>query len=165
MAIVRSLTLTITLCLAWLTATGAAQDTSLFIAARTASPQEIQATINAGFEVNAQDQYGQTPLMYAAAGNTDPDAVSVLVNAGANVNTSTPAGWTALMFAARDNPNRAVAARLFELGADLDARNNEGMRAEDYAVARSNFNASAVSTVTTANTGMPNTNAGMNAMV
>lgn len=161
MAIVRSLTLTITLCLAWLTATGAAQDTSLFIAARTASPQEIQATINTGFNVNAQDQYGQTPLMYAAASNTNPDAVSVLVNAGANVNASTPAGWTALMFAARDNPNRAVAARLFELGADLDARNNEGMQAEDYAVARSSFNASAVSTVTTANTGMSNTNTGM----
>ncbi len=161
MAIVRSLTLTITLCLAWLTATGAAQDTSLFIAARTASPQEIQATINAGFNVNAQDQYGQTPLMYAAAGNTNPDAVSLLVNAGANVNASTPAGWTALMFAARDNPNRAVAARLFELGADLDARNNEGMRAEDYAVARSSFNASAATTTTTANTGMPNMNTGM----
>lgn len=161
MAIVRSFTLTITLCLAWLTATGAAQDTSLFIAARTASPQEIQATINAGFNVNAQDQYGQTPLMYAAAGNTNPDAVSVLVNAGANVNASTPAGWTALMFAARDNPNRAVAARLFELGADLDARNNEGMRAEDYAVARSSFNASAATTTTTANTGMPNMNTGM----
>jgi len=171
MAIVRSFTLTITLCLAWLTATAAAQDTSLFIAARTGTPQEIQATINTGFDVGAQDQYGQTPLMYAAAANTNPDAVSVLVNAGANVNASTPTGWTALMFAARDNPNRAVAARLFELGADLDARNNEGMRAEEYAVARGNFNASAVSTAaatamttnvganTRANMG---TNAGMN---
>lgn len=163
MAIVRSLTLTITLCLAWLTATAVAQDTSLFVAARSGTPQQIQATIGAGFDVSARDQYGQTPLMYAAASNTDPNAVSVLVNAGANVNASTPAGWTALMFAARDNPNRAVAARLFELGADLDARNNEGMRAEDYAVNRSSFNASnATSGMNTVSTANSNMNPGMN---
>ena len=83
-------------------------------------------------DVNAADAYGQTLLMYAAD-NEDPEVISLLVEAGAALDATSLAGWTALMYAVRDNPNPEVALRLLELGADPNVRNEEELRAVDYA--------------------------------
>lgn len=47
-------------------------------------PQHLQAVLEAGFDVNAKDWNGRTPLMYAAAAGMNDIAVS-LVRAGADI--------------------------------------------------------------------------------
>ena len=105
----------------------------LFTTARDGSLEQVSALLTQGFDVNATDEYGQTPLMYAATGNEDPGVITVLVDVGADVDAQTLAGWTALMYAVRDNANPDVADRLLDLGADVDLQNSDQLKALDYA--------------------------------
>lgn len=56
---------------------------------------------DAGADVNAQDNYGQTVLMWAVWGGSD-ECLRHLIAAGADVNAQDNDGRTALMFAAWD---------------------------------------------------------------
>jgi murein DD-endopeptidase MepM/ murein hydrolase activator NlpD len=112
------------------------QDTNLFNLVKTDDVASVQAAISSGANVNAQDQYGQTPLMYAASSSTNPDILDALLKAGATLNAQTSTGWTALMYAARDTKNLETALLLMNAGADPSLKNSDGQSAAD--LARSN---------------------------
>jgi murein DD-endopeptidase MepM/ murein hydrolase activator NlpD len=112
------------------------QDTNLFNLVKTNDVANVQAALTAGANVNAQDEYGQTPLMYAASSSTTPDILDALVKAGANINAQTGAGWTALMYAARDSGTLDTLLWLMNAAADPSLKNSEGQSAAD--LARSN---------------------------
>lgn len=105
----------------------------ILITARDGTVEEVRLAIASGADVNAVDEYGQTPLMYAATANQDPEVFKVLVEAGADPNELTEAGWTALMYAARTNLSPDVIIGLLELGAKAGMRNSERLTALDYA--------------------------------
>ena len=86
-----------------LTASTYGQTSSFFELVKTGTSQSVQAAIKQGAEVNAQDNYGRTPLMHAATFSRNPEVITVLVKAGANVNARDNYGWTALMLAASGN--------------------------------------------------------------
>ncbi len=112
------------------------QDTNLFNLVKTDDLVNVQAAITAGANVNAQDEFGQTPLMYAASSSPSPDILAELLKAGATINTQTSTGWTALMYAARDTKNLETALLLMNAGADPTLKNSDGQSAAD--LARSN---------------------------
>lgn len=112
------------------------QDTNLFNLVKTDDLASVQAAITAGANVNATDEYGQTPLMYAASSSKNPDVLAELLKAGANLNAQTTSGWTALMYAARDTKNLETALLLMNAGADPSLKNSDGQSAAD--LARSN---------------------------
>ena len=74
----------------------ASGDAELLKAARGGDTAAARALINAGANVNAQDDDGMTALMWTAFwGHTD--AVRLLLNAGANANMQDNRGETALI--------------------------------------------------------------------
>ena len=82
--------------------TASAPTRDLFALAKTDDTAAVAEKIAAGADLNARDEYGQTPLMYAASEGDSPAVLDALLKAGADVNAQTDAGWTALMYAARD---------------------------------------------------------------
>jgi predicted component of type VI protein secretion system len=111
----------------------------------TGTPERIQAAIDAGADVNAQDEYCGAALTNAAASNENPEVISVLVKAGADVNAKGAVpillkaglvadakddfGVTALMYAGSPE----VVSLLLEAGADVNAKDDFGMTALMYA--------------------------------
>lgn len=87
----------------------------------------------AGADLNARDQYGQTPLMYAASEGDSADVLDALLKAGADVNAQTDAGWTALMYAVRDAEDLALPLHLLNAAGDPTLRNSDGQSAADLA--------------------------------
>ena len=62
------------------------------------TPQEVQAALTGGMDVNTRDQYGNyTALMMAAAKNKNSEVISILVKAGAEVDARSKDGNTVLM--------------------------------------------------------------------
>lgn len=96
-------------------------------------PAVIAPMVRAGADVNARDQYGNTPLMRAANANRNPAVITALVNAGAVVNATNNHGETALMMAAHMNPNPAVIAALLDAGADATVKDSHGNSVLDAA--------------------------------
>ena len=78
--------------------------------------------IDAGVEVNAKDNRGNTPLYHAAVNNA---AAVAKVRAGAEVNAKHNGGWTPLHGAAAMNA-AAIAKLLIANGAEVKAKNNNG---------------------------------------
>jgi len=92
---------------------------------RTGTPQQIQAAIDQGEDVNAHDKLlGWTALIYAAAYNPNPEVITVLLKAGADIKARNKDGETALMLAAQYNQNPEVITTLLRAGADLEARDS-----------------------------------------
>lgn len=106
---------------------------NILIAASNGTAQDINAFVAQGADVNAQDEFGQTPLIYAV-NNTSEPTLQALLAAGADVNITTGAGWTVLMYAVRDGTEAMVRA-LLEAGADRNVVNNTGQTALDIAQA------------------------------
>jgi uncharacterized protein len=113
-----------------MTALGYAQATDFFALVKSGSPQDVQAAIDNGANVNARDKYGATPLMAVVE---DPlvnlEVMSVLLKAGAEVETRDSNGLTALMRGARSNIANAHIDRLLKAGADIEAKDNNGVTA------------------------------------
>ena len=111
--------------------------------ARTATLEDWAACLGEGADVNARDDYGNTPLLFATlveAGGTDgtpvsegPEVVALLLEAGAEVNARNGFGVTPLFNAVGGRQGYNVPAEalrtevppivslLLEAGADVDA--------------------------------------------
>ena len=116
-----------------LAASAYAQTTDFFELAKTGTPQDVQAAISKGADVNAQGDAGLTALMFAAGNNQNPKVITTLLKAGAAVNAQNIYGATALMLAAEYNKNSKVITTLLRAGADMRRKDNEGKTAFDYA--------------------------------
>jgi ankyrin repeat protein len=110
-----------------------AQTTDLFELAGTGTPQDVQAVIASGADVNAQDRSGWTALMYAAARNPDPEVTAVLLGAGADVKARNKNGMTALLAASVTNPAPGVIGAIVRAGADVNAQDKDGASALMFA--------------------------------
>jgi ankyrin repeat protein len=97
---------------------------------------EIRRLLEAGADIEAENEAGLTPLIVAANAGR-PDVVSLLIENGVAVDACTKDGFTALMVAAA--MGHAEVARLLLLtGADADLQNVYGWTALMNAVWRGN---------------------------
>ena len=89
------------------------------------TPNELQAMINSGANVNAKGYNGATPL-HAAAGVGNAEVIPVLVQAGADVNAKVNnTGSTPLYFAAQFGRVEVIPA-LVKAGANVNAKADKG---------------------------------------
>ena len=110
-----------------------AQTTDFFALVKTGMPQDVQAAIDKGADVNARDTTRDfTPLMYAASFNPNPDVITVLLKAGADIKARSNSGTTALMAAAGDQSPEVITV-LLKAGSDINAHNGAGATALMYA--------------------------------
>ena len=87
--------------------------------------------IQAGVDVDIQNERGMTPLMLASeAGHVD--LVVKLIEAGANMNILSNTGDTSLIHATKENKINCV-QKLMELGANVNIRGGNGQTALMYA--------------------------------
>lgn len=91
--------------------------TPLHYAAANGSVEALRKILAAGAEVNAQNDFGATPLMWAV---TEPEKVRLLVAAGADVNIKSKMGRTALYLAAASDGSSTTVRFLLEHGAKLE---------------------------------------------
>ncbi|MDE0528506.1 MAG: ankyrin repeat domain-containing protein [Truepera sp.] len=95
-----------------------------------ATLEEVRGCLEAGAEVNAQDEHGHTPLHGAAEYSDNPAIVALLLEAGAEVNAQDEEGITPLYTAVWESwwqqqqgrhSNPEIVALLLEAGADPNA--------------------------------------------
>ena len=145
----------------------ACQKEALASAARgsVGTRDKLKMLLDGGLDVNARDADGNTALVEiakfaahvpspgsleadVAPGVADPmfrrmqdgiysSVVHVLLQAGADVNAQCSMGYTALMWSARWG-TVGIARELLAGGADVHARNKEGLKATDIALAAGN---------------------------
>ena len=114
--------------------TASDQTTDFYNLLQTGTPEQVQKEVDAGADVNAQENtLGFTPLMWAAGLNPNPEVITVLLKAGAHINARAAGGMTPLMSAAARNKNPEVIAALLDAGADTKAKDSQGRTAFDYA--------------------------------
>jgi ankyrin repeat protein len=91
--------------------------TPLMYAAEIGSVDAMRLLIDRGADVNAQNAFGSTALMWSVS---DPAKVRLLLDHGAQVNTAAKSGRTALIIAAFTNPSAEVVRLLLAKGAKVD---------------------------------------------
>jgi ankyrin repeat protein len=104
--------------------TGSQGVTPLMNAAAIGSLEAMKLLVERGAEVNAENAFGSTALMWSAH---DPGKVRFLLDHGADVNKVTKTGRTALMIAALSHPSAETVSMLLKRGADpsrVDERGN-----------------------------------------
>jgi ankyrin repeat protein len=79
--------------------------------------EALRAILSAGADVNAQNEFGATPLMWAVA---EPEKVRLLVAAKADVNAKSKMGRSALYLAAANDGSSATVRYLLEHGAKVE---------------------------------------------
>ena len=91
--------------------------TPLMYAAEIGSLDAMRLLIDHGADVNAQNDFGSTALMWSVS---DPAKVRLLLDHGANVNLLARSGRTALIIAGFSNPSAEVVRLLLAKGAKVD---------------------------------------------
>ena len=94
-------------------------DPLLMVAAAAGSADAVRFLLDQGADVNAQNAFGATALIWAA---TDLQKVQLLVARGANVNAAAKSGRTAAMVAAMSEGTGPIVRLLALKGADLKAK-------------------------------------------
>ena len=93
----------------------------------------VREALKEGAEVNAQDQFGGTPLLLAinmASQGDGDEMMKALIDAGADLEVKDREGRTPLMWAAeRGYEGGETVKVLIEAGADLEARDEDGRTA------------------------------------
>ena len=98
----------------------------------------VLSLIQAGVDVNIQDERGMTPLMLACrAGHVD--LVVKLIETGANMNIQGYSGDTALIYATKKSQINCI-QKLIEFGANLNIQGGDGETALMHAVDNENGN-------------------------
>ena len=77
----RRIVVTVALAFLFALASTYAQTTDFFALMKTGTPQEIQAAIDKGANIKAQDSLGRTPLMQAVRYNQNPEVITTLLRA------------------------------------------------------------------------------------
>lgn len=86
-------------------------------------PEAVEALIEAGYPVNAEDDDGKRTLLHTAAMFSDAVMVRLLIKHGATIDKPDSGGVTPLHYAAWNNNANAVRA-LCEAGANIEARDD-----------------------------------------
>ena len=89
--------------------------------------------LDAGADINARTDTGETPLHRAVSSNKNLEVLTVLLDAGADVNARTDSGVTPLHVAASDSKTPEVITVLLDAGADGAAVNEDGETPFDLA--------------------------------
>lgn len=97
-----------------------------------------RALVDAGAEVNAEDSFKDTPLLYALYKRSpfdaeDPLLVQLLIDAGSSIEHTNRSCMRPLLLAARNGYARCIEV-LVRAGAELEARGEQGQTALCYAV-------------------------------
>jgi ankyrin repeat protein len=106
------------------------QDTTsavLIGAAQNGRKDQCELLLATGANVNAQNDYGNTPLQYAAM-NGHKEICKLLIANKANINTQDSHGFTALMYATNGN-YKEICELLIENKAAINTKNQEGLTA------------------------------------
>lgn len=106
--------------------------TPLMYAALTGSVEAMRLLIDRGADVNAQNAYGSTALMWSLA---EPAKVRLLLDHGADVNLIARSGRTALIVAGFTNPSAEVVRLLLAKGAKtavMDSRHVTPLNAATF---------------------------------
>jgi ankyrin repeat protein len=93
--------------------------TPLHYAAANGSVEALRTLLTAGAQVNAQNDFGATPLMWAI---TEPQKVRLLVAAGADVNAKSKMGRPALYLAAANDGSSTTVRLLLDHRAKVEAQ-------------------------------------------
>lgn len=91
---------------------------------------QIEALLEAGFDVDVRDDEGRTALMVAVSSHQNRDVVVYLLEAGADPNARNYSGVTPLMYAAFNNDNPEILSILLsEANLDINAYDHSGWTA------------------------------------
>lgn len=105
--------------------------TALHVAVERSNLKIAKILLNAGADLEAQDQYKNTPLM-SLRWTTSVEMIQLLTQYGADINAKNRSGQTALMNASRTSNLKLVKA-LLEAGADATIKDNFKNSALNYA--------------------------------
>ena len=86
--------------------------------------QLVKNYINSGYDLNIQDNYGDTPLIFASRCD-NIEIFKLLLNYGASINEQNKRGNTALIRAAYNN-NCEIVELLLNAGANINVQNVNG---------------------------------------
>lgn len=100
-------------------------DIKLRMAVRSGDIEEAAALLDKGANIDSQDSYGFSALMYAA-NRGDLDMVTFLLKREANPSVRTKRGATALIICSATLNNNDVINELIDYGANVNARKDDG---------------------------------------
>lgn len=76
-----------------------AQTKDFFELVKTGTPQDVQAAIEKGANLNGRSSTGSTPLIIAAAYNTNPEVILLPLKVGADAKAKDNVGQTVIDYA------------------------------------------------------------------
>ena len=117
--------------LSFINAQDAKGNTALILAARFGHTKIVQQLLEAGADVNKQNNRKRDTALMEAVSSQCPVMVQQLLKAGADVNKQSFWGDTALMYAALHSVE--LVQLLLEAGADVNIKNSEGRTALQHA--------------------------------